>query len=464
MSSTSKKVEEKNGQFYGGTIGPWLPMILMITGIIVCTAIGLKGTLNMAMVAFLAYIIGFMLYKDKKNFGDIALSGIRNPMMGTIILAFLFAGMMSQLLRQSGLIQALIWVVSELNLNVTFIPLVCFIAPLLISTSCGTSTGSVAAVAPVLLPLAAELNVDVGLACGAIISGAIFGDNLAPISDTTIGSSLTQEASVSDVVKSRVPYSLIAAGISAVLFVVFGMKMTNTGSEAIVADPSSAKALILLILPVIMIIMMRKNWSLVSTLIVCNTMGIAINLIIGCITPVAMFSTDGPIVSGMTGMLNLVLYVILLHQIFEFLNCSHAFDLLETKLLKICKTPRSAELVCYGIASIGSAACVGSTGAIMSFGKIVRTITKSFNIDRCRSANILDGVACAATGLIPFCNPVIVSLGVAMTIEGIDPNFSFANIMPYTFHCWALLAIFLLSILTGIGRKFEVPDENSSTE
>lgn len=458
MTNEKEKTEKNLAEFYGGTIGPWIPMILMIVGIVICTIIGKKGTLNLALPTFVAYVVGFFLFKDKKNFDVIALRGIRNPMMGTIILAFLLAGMMSQLLRQSGLIQALIWVTSELDLTTAYIPLVAFITPLLISTSCGTSTGTVAAVSPVLLPLAAALNVDIGLTCGAIISGAIFGDNLAPISDTTIGSALTQEAKVADVVRTRLPYSLIAAAISAMLFIIFGFRMTTSGSEQISADANSAKALALLILPAIMVIMMKKGWGLVSTLLVCNTLGIVINLALGCITPAVMFDTAGPILSGMSGMLNLCLYVILLHQVFEFLSSSGAFEQLEGELIKLCKTPRSGELVCYGIAALGSAACVGSTGAIMSFGKIVRTITKTFKIDRCRGANILDGVACGATGLIPFCNPVIVSLGVAMGIKGIDPNFSFTNIMPYTFHCWALLVIFLLSILTGIGRKFETAE------
>ena len=93
--------------------------------------------------------------------------------------------------------------------------------------------------------------------------------------------------------------------------------------------------------------------------------------------------------------------------------------------------------------------------AIIFFGSLVRRITKIFHIDRCRGANILDGVACGATGLMPHGNPTLVSLGVALAIDGMDPNFSFLDIIPYNFHCWGLLLIFLLSILTGIGRRFE---------
>ena len=93
----------------------------------------------------------------------------------------------------------------------------------------------------------------------------------------------------------------------------------------------------------------------------------------------------------------------------------------------------------------------------------MRTITKTFGIDRCRGANILDGVACGATGIMPYGNPMLVSLGVVLALEGIDPGFSFLNIVPYTFHCWGLLAIFLISILTGIGRKFEKKEPVAET-
>ena len=55
------------------------------------------------------------------------------------------------------------------------------------------------------------------------------------------------------------------------------------------------------------------------------------------------------------------------------------------------------------------------------------------------------------------------SIGVALAIDGVDPGFSFLNIIPYNFHCWGLLIIFLLSILTGVGRNFESPEEGAAS-
>lgn len=450
---------ESTLKFYGGTIGPWIPVLFMLAGMLVSTVIGGGGLNRLTMISFFALALGFLLAKDKKHYGKATLKGLQNPMLGTILMAYIMAGMLAQLLRQSGLIDALIWAVSKVELNVGFIPLIGFLTCVLISTSCGTSTGSVTAVAPVLLPLAASLNIDLGLMCGAIISGAIFGDNLAPISDTTISSALTQEADLGQVVRTRFPYAVISAGISAVLFAIIGVQMSNGAPAEIQLDGSTAKALVLLVLPVIMVIMMRRGWDLMATLIVCNVLGIILDLALGCIPAATMFSNDGPIVAGMSGMMILVLYVMLLFQLLELLNASGAFAQMSHGMMKLCKTPRSGELVCFLVASVGSVVTGGSGIAIVFFGSLVRSITKSFGIDRCRGANILDGVACGATGLMPHGNPTLVSLGVVLTIEGADPNFSFLNIIPYNFHCWGLLLIFLASILTGIGRRFETAPE-----
>ena len=150
--------------------------------------------------------------------------------------------------------------------------MVSFIICALISTACGTSSGAIVAVLPVMLPIGIDLGCDASLVCGAVISGALFGDNLAPISDTTIASALTQESKINDVVRSRLPYSLIAGGISAVLFIIFGKLTADVGSTVISADGSTVRALVLLIVPVIMIVLMKKGWDLAGTLIICDTL------------------------------------------------------------------------------------------------------------------------------------------------------------------------------------------------
>lgn len=221
------------------------------------------------------------------------------------------------------------------------------------------------------------------------------------------------------------------------------------------ADGSQVKALALLVLPIIMIIMMKKGWDLVSTLIVCDILGIVLNLVLGTIPLAAMLSNDGPIVGGLSGMMSMLLYCMLLFQILEILNASGAFEAMMKGLMKHTKTARSGELICMLGTAIGTAAAGGSSPAVMFFGPMVRQVTKKFKIDRNRGANILDATACGISGLLPYGTGCMLSVNFALACEGVDPSFSFMQIIPYCFHCIFLLILFLLSVLTGVGRKYE---------
>lgn len=442
------------GGFYFGKLGPWIPIILMVIGLIVGTKIGGGGILRFSLITFLAVIAGFFLAKDKKNFGNVAISGLTNSMLAIIIIAFLSAGVLGQLLRQSELIEALVHIAGSVNFDAGFLPLISFVICAIISTSCGTSSGSITAMAPVMLPLAVGMGCNPGLVCGAIISGAIFGDNLAPISDTTIGSALTQEAPVGDVVRTRLPYSLIAGGVSAVGFTVLGNVTTENGSMESVAIDADLKSLLLLILPVIMIFMIKKGFDLVATLLVCDAIGIILNVVLGTIDIATILSNEGPIVAGLAGMINLVMYCILLFILLEILNCSGAFDALVEGLTKNCKSARSAELVCMLGTAVGTAAAGGSSPAVLFFGPMVRKVTKDFKIERTRGANILDGTACGISSILPYGTPVMLCLGFTTEIGAIPADFGYFDIVPYSFHGILLLALFALSILTGIGRRY----------
>lgn len=449
----TEKKSKVTAEFYGGAFGPWIPVIIMIGGMIIGTVIGGGGMTRFAIITFIALVVGFLLAKDKKNFGAVSFSGLKNPMLSILIVAFLMAGVMGQLLRQSGLINALIWIVGELDMSVGLLPLIAFLICVVISTSCGTSSGSVTAVAPLMIPFAAELGCNVGLVCGAIVAGAIFGDNLAPISDTTIGSALTQEADVKDVVRTRLPYSLIAGGLSAVLFIIFGLKMDTSQVLHLGAEDANLKALAMLILPIMMIFLMKKGMDLVGTLIICNIVGAVLALVLGCIPLSTLLDNEGPIGAGLSGMMGMLLYILLLFQILEILNASGAFETLMESLIKLCRTPRSGEFAGMLMTAVTTAAAGGSSPAIIFCGPLVRKVAKTFGIERTRGANILDGTACGVSGLLPYGTGVMLCLNFA---QGYVPeDFSFLDIIPYSFHSIFLLLLFLLSILTGVGRRFE---------
>lgn len=451
MDKSFTSIHKSKGKYYGNAIAPWLPTIVMIIGIMACEATGNTGILQFALMGFIGLIIDFLLVKDKKKRDSIYFAGLQNNILSAIIMAFILAGIMSKLLSMSGLINGLIWVVSEVGLHTGLIPVLSFVTCVLISSACGTSAGSITAVAPTLIPLAFEFDCNIGLVCGAIISGAIFGDNLAPISDTTIGSALTQEAQVADVVRTRFFYSLIAGGFSAIFFLVFGL-ITAPNEVTIAIKASDIKSLFMLTIPILMIAIMKKGYDLVSTLIICNVVGILLSLILGCSSLSEMFSVNGPIIQGMTGMLNRVLFLFMLFILLETLNRSGAFEHLLAKFTKLCKTSRGAEFACMLIAGIGVTATGGSSTAIMFFGPMVRKISKKFNIENTRSANIIDATACSVAGLLPYGTPCILTVSFVSQYTS-NQSFSFIDILPYNFHCHFLILVYIISIL--IRKKYK---------
>ena len=448
----------KKMEFYGGTFGACLPMLVFLALMVVIAVTGKVSLVLFFMAGFAGLCAAFLLAKDKKEFEDAVIKGIQNDTLCVIIFAFLLAGILSQELRQSGLIEGLTWLMTALNLNAGFMPLIAFLTCCLISTACGTSNGAIVAVLPVLLPVAVGVGANPAVMVGAIVSGSVFGDNLAPISDTTIASALTQGAEVRDVVRTRLPYSLIGGVISAILFVIVGFQTTTGGVVSELVDASYAKALALLIIPVIMIILMLRGWNLIATLIVCDLVGIVLCLCLGLIDLGTMCAAEGPIGAGMSGMLNVICFCFFIFALLEMLTRSGVFELLMQKATGMSKTPRSAELVCVGLCIIGSVAIGAASVTILFVGPMIRKILEPHHLERTRGSNLMDGFSTALGGCVPY-NPIsmnAVSLAIASGVVG--ESFSFLDYLPYNFHSMMLVILFGLSILTGIGRRFEKTD------
>lgn len=348
---------------------------------------------------------------------------------------------------------------TSIGLNAAFLPLIGFVAAGLISVSCGTSNGAIVAVMPILMPVSAAVGASPAVIAGAIVSGAIFGDNLAPISDTTIASAITQEAEVRDVVRTRLPYSLVAAAVSAVLFVVVGFATAGSATLPEMVDATSAPTLVMLLIPVVMVVLMLRGWNLIGTLLVCDMLGFVLILVFGFVDVPTLLSASGPIGAGLTGMLNVICFSFFMFAMLEMLNRSGVFGLMLEKIASSAKTPRQAELISVLIIVISSFATGAASISILFVGPVVRSILKQHNVERTRGANILDGFGTALAGIVPY-NPVglnAVSLAIASGV--VAEGFSFLSYLPYLFQSYMLIILFGLSVLTGFGRKFEKTDK-----
>ena len=128
-----------------------------------------------------------------------ALRGLGDNAGVVIVAAWLFAGVFGKLMAAGGLVDGLLWLGMTTGAKGSAFTLCVFLAAMTFALGTGTSTGTCIALTPVLYPAGYFLGADQIFLGLAILSGAAFGDNLAPISDTTIVSAYTQKASIRDV-------------------------------------------------------------------------------------------------------------------------------------------------------------------------------------------------------------------------------------------------------------------------
>ena len=451
--------EKTKMEFYGGVLGSWMPilsLVLFMIGLVVTGHVSLKLFWT---AGFFALSVGFLFAKDKKKFNEVALEGLTDPMFSVLCMAFILAGILSQTLRQSGLINGLLFFATKFGLNAALIPVITFLVSMLISTSCGTTGGTVSTVTPIMLPLAVNMGCDPALVLGAIISGGYFGDNLAPISDTTIASAYSNEIDVPTCVRTRIPFSAIAGVTAAILYVVFGFRTTTALAESVAVNAEYAKTVVMLLIPAVMVVLMLKGMDLIPVLIICNLLGMLLNLVMGFMTFETLISAEGPIVAGVEGMVSIVVFCMFLFMVLQLTKSSGAFEELIEFVQRFCKSPRSSELVCACLTIFVTAAIAISTVAIVVVGPIVRQVLKKFNIHRSRGANITDGLAAATAGVLPYNGSFMMATALAFSSEVLPDTFSVLSIPKFSFHCLLLFVVYFASILTGVGRKFETEEQ-----
>ncbi len=316
---------------------------------------------------------------------------------------------------------------------------------------------------PIFYPAGLLLGANEMFMAGSIVSGAIFGDNLAPISDTTIASASTQTfkdgrpADIGGVVTSRVKYSLVAGGITIVLFALLG-GMGGSYQGGSVDAASNPASLIMLIPVVAMLAVSTKTRNIYAGIMVGLFSGTMIGLAAGLFGPSDVFANDaannaavGFLIDGVNNILPTCALVISVFGIMGVLNDAGMLNLIADRILSsdMAKTVKGAELICMAGISLTTVLLGGVTSAsILTFGPILNKIGSAKNIHPYRRANLLDGTANSLPSIIPFLS-VFVFIGAALT--GLSP----VVVAGGTLYGFILFAVFLAAVLTGWGCKKE---------
>ena len=472
--------QENNGTkvtFRGGLAFAFLPVLIFIAFCIYMFLIKKSfDMVGLAMGGFISIIVGTFFAKDWKEYWQAVMDGVSYPMNGALIMILFVVGIFSALMKSTGVAQGFVWVGYNIGLEGSIFTAFAFITSCLIATATGTSVGTIFTAIPILFPAGILLGANPALLAGAILSGAIFGDNLAPISDTTIVSAATQmytkkkgSAEIGGVVTSRFKYAIIAAGLTTILYLIFGGSATEVGAggaSEILEVNTNPKGLIMLIPIAIILWIAIKTKQIFTALVWGILIGTVVALAFGILTlpdviAISGGSVQGFIYNGINGMVGTVTLCIALFGIIGLLDKSGAMARLIDSLVnsKLASTPRGAEIViAVGVmlSSVAVAAAIGPS--LIMFGPLGDRIGKAQKLHPYRRANLLDGFASTLPIVLPISQFILIVMGVVysqtydfLPVGAVNP----ATLFFGTIHPWMLFIVLVIAVITGWGRMYE---------
>ena len=376
-----------------------------------------------AVVAmFIAVLVAFVMnYKAgiNENFKVFAKGAASEDIMNMLMI-FLLAGAFSAVARAMGGVEA----------TVKLITAGMFIIAAFLGTATGTSMGTIGALVPIALGMVDKAGLSLPLVMAACVSGAMFGDNLSMISDTTIAATRTQNVELKDKFRTNFWIAFPAAVVTIVLLVIFGRPETAKAIEASGYD-------IVKVLPYLLVLVLALigvNVFLVLTIGIFSA-GI-IGMAYGDLT---LLSFAGEVWAGFQGMIEVFLLSMFIGGTAEMAKHYGGLDWLIEKMSGMIKGKKSAQVGMSALALLTDMATANNTIAIIVDGPMAKEISEKYDVDPRKTASILDIFTCIMQGLIPYGAQFLL---VASLAEG---RVSPVDVIPNNWYLFLLAGFAILS-------------------
>ena len=352
-----------------------------------------------------------------------------------MIWIFILAGAFAQSAKAMGAIDATV------NLTLHILPdnlllAGIFIAACFISLSVGTSVGTIVALTPVAVGIAEKTGIELPYMVAIVIGGAFFGDNLSFISDTTIAATKTQGCEMRDKFKVNSLIVMPAAILLLIYYVFVGIQIQApaqvTPVEWIIVFPY--------------LIVLGTALAGINVMVVLF-LGILTSGIIGISTSgFGFFDWFAAMGNGITGMGELIIITLLAGGMLEMIRYNGGIDFIINKLTHGVNSKRAGELSIAGLVCLANLCTANNTIAVITIGPIARKIAEKFDIDRRKSASILDTFSCFIQGIIPYGAQMLMAAGLA----AISP----LSVIRYLYYPVLIGICALLAILFRYPRKY----------
>lgn len=423
----------------------------------------------LAMGGFLALLAGAVVARGYGRYWDAVMRGIGSPTSVAIIVILLVIGMFAELVKVTGVSDGFVWLAQELGVGAGLFVFFTFLTVCVVAMATGSSIGSMFTAFPIFFPAGTALGADPALLAGAILSGAVFGDNLAPISDTTVISAATQRfrrtgtvADIGGVVRARARYALPAAAVSAVVFLLVG---AGTGGDAGAVLPQDAApdGLVMLAPVAVMLAVAFVTRNIFKAATVGLVVGTLTALAAGLLTFDGVIGvTDGAptgfLVDGLTYMFGTVALVI---AVFGIVGVLTEAGVLERAIGWLTRsragnTARGAE-ASIAAGSVGTAALFGgvTSASMLAFGPVTDEIGARRSLHPYRRANVMDCFTMGIGGIVPFLSAYLfIASSLTAGYDGVA-QVGVPTLFLYTVYPLVLTVILVLAVVTGWGRRFE---------
>ncbi|MDN5247581.1 MAG: Na+/H+ antiporter NhaC family protein [Wolbachia endosymbiont of Tyrophagus putrescentiae] len=383
----------------------------------------------------LLFAVSFSKSKIQDSINTIV-EGVGNKSTITMCLIFLFSGAFATVTQSIGSAD----VVTDLILK--FLPASLllpgiFLVSAFISTAIGTSMGVVALVTPIVISLAKSgiFGIEIGVA--TVISGAMFGDNLSIISDTTVVSVSSQGASTMEKLKLNFKVAFIA-GVITLICLVFA-----SNNKEITSVPYSDYLSIIKIIPYISLVIMGfYEINALATLVV--------NIIIAGILGMTFFDYSvvqysHDIYKGFSKVNEIMIFALLIGGLSNLMY-KQSKEKLSNFIDNLNVTKTKAEFLIAGMSSIFTILVANNTIAILLGGDIAKKLAQKYNIAPHRSAYLLDTFACITKGILPY--------GSQLLLAGSIASLSPIAFLTKIYYCFFLAAVAICEIIFNNRKRF----------
>ena len=386
------------------------------------------------VAALPAIILAVLIYRGKLNEAiDEFLKGASHPNLILMFMVFMLAGAFASVSSAIGSVDATV----QFGLSIIppeFVLPMLFIISAFIATAMGTSMGTIAACAPIAFGFSQATDIATVYAIGAVVSGAMFGDNLSMISDTTIAATRSLNVELKDKFRVNIWIALPAAIVTVCIYM-----LNSHSSQAIEYKDYN----LWLISPYVAVFFLAFTRLHVLAVL---TIGVVLSSVMGLIeTPAfSVFKLNTSIYDGFTSMFEVALLSMFLGGLSAIMQKEGGLEWLiqriytATRLFKIGKQ-RAGEIGISFLVIFSNLFVANNTVAIILSGDMAREVAKEYDVDPKRAAAFMDIFSCIVQGIIPYGAQLLLACSIA--------KLSPVELIGSIYYCWVLAILAVLAIV-----------------